>query len=207
MPIVGVVPGDTNVMTITAKDAAANISPVASLEVVFDIVAPTAPSNLTVTNLTPNSFTLNWIAATDNVGVASYEVYKNSVTLGSFNSTSLNITGLHESTPYMMMVKARDAAGFLSQAAGPIMVTTTSLLSALDNVPYESLIIAKSGQIIVDLSNLSEHSVVSVTDLKGRLIKSVKASNTVLKINVPVNGTYLVTVQSATKTFSRKLVL
>jgi chitodextrinase len=78
-----------------------------------DTQAPTAPSNLSATNIGTTSLTLNWTAATDNIGVAGYDVYRNGTKINStlVSSTNYNVTGLSASTAYSFTVIAKDAAG------------------------------------------------------------------------------------------------
>lgn len=90
-----------------------------------DTQKPTAPTNLTTNNITTNSFTLNWTASTDNVGVTGYIVYVNSTTF-STTATTLDITGLSSATSYTVYVKAKDSAGNISDASNSVNVTTLS---------------------------------------------------------------------------------
>lgn len=89
-----------------------------------DTQAPTAPTNLSSSNITETSFTLSWTASTDNVGVTGYDVYSNGSLLGSVTGTLANITGLTAATTYSMTVKAKDAAGNVSAASSALNVTT-----------------------------------------------------------------------------------
>lgn len=91
-----------------------------------DTQAPTAPTNLSSSNITETSFTLSWNASTDNVGVTGYDVYQNGSLIGSVTGTSANITGLTASTSYSMTVKAKDAAGNVSAASSALNVTTAT---------------------------------------------------------------------------------
>ena len=209
LSIAGLVPGNNYTFTVSAKDAAANISGLGTLAVLFDIVPPTTPSNLNETNLEANSFTLNWTASTDNVGVTKYDVYKNSVLYGSSTTTSLDITGLTEATPYIMTVKARDAAGFATECVAPKTVITKSSFSAIQTTSSDDLqmIYALNGQVIVDLSNETQSSVITITDTKGQLIKSIKASNTITKLSIPKGANYLVSVKNDSKSICKKLSL
>lgn len=90
-----------------------------------DHQAPTIPTGLGYTNLSTNSFTLTWVASSDNVGVAGYNVYKDSVLYGTTSATSLAITGLSQNTGYSMTVEAYDAAGNISAKSSALVVTTT----------------------------------------------------------------------------------
>lgn len=78
-----------------------------------DVSAPTAPVlSATAGN---GSVTLNWTAATDDVGVTRYEVWKNTPNtwlagLGS-SARSYTVTGLTNGTSYSFRVVAYDSAG------------------------------------------------------------------------------------------------
>ncbi|MFD5560030.1 glycoside hydrolase family 6 protein [Kitasatospora griseola] len=90
-----------------------------------DTTAPTAPTGLAATT-TANSVALTWSAATDNVGVTGYDVYRGGALVGSTASTSYTDTGLTASTAYSYTVKARDAAGNVSPASAALVATTTA---------------------------------------------------------------------------------
>ena len=89
-----------------------------------DTQAPTVPLGLKSSSITSTSFTLAWTASTDNVGVTTYEVYRNNVLLGTATGTSYSVTGLAASTAYSMTVKAKDAAGNVSASSTALSVTT-----------------------------------------------------------------------------------
>jgi chitodextrinase len=88
-----------------------------------DTVAPTAPT-LSASGTTQTTTNLSWSGATDNVGVTGYDVFKDSVLLGSTASTSYAVTGLANSTTYVFTVKAKDGAGNVSVASNAVSVTT-----------------------------------------------------------------------------------
>ena len=56
-----------------------------------DTTAPTAPSGLSVNNSTATSIGLNWKAATDNVGVTGYGVYRNGSRVSTVNSLTSTV--------------------------------------------------------------------------------------------------------------------
>lgn len=91
-----------------------------------DSQAPTAPKNLTASNIAQTSLTLSWLASTDNVGVTGYEVFMGNTSLGTVAGTSANITGLTAATAYSFKVRAFDAAGNNSAFSNIINATTTS---------------------------------------------------------------------------------
>ncbi|MEU3460665.1 glycosyl hydrolase [Streptomyces sp. NPDC006733] len=90
-----------------------------------DASAPTAPSGLTGT-ATSTSVHLSWTAATDNVGVTGYDVYRDGTRIGgTTTATTYTDTGLTAATAYRYTLQARDAAGNVSAASAPFSITTT----------------------------------------------------------------------------------
>jgi hypothetical protein len=96
------------------------------IAVIADSQAPTAPTNLTATNIAQTTLTLNWIAATDNIGVTGYDVFRDGVKINPSNvtTTTYNVTGLVPNTTYAFTVKAKDAAGNSSVISNTINATT-----------------------------------------------------------------------------------
>lgn len=91
-----------------------------------DTEAPTAPTSPSCSEITENSLTLNWGAATDNVGVAAYDIYEHGNKSGEApgTATTKKLTGLTPGTTYNLTVFARDAAGNVSSVS-PIVDCTT----------------------------------------------------------------------------------
>ena len=115
---------------VKAKDAAGNTSTssnTASITTLAlaDTTAPTA-STLSASGTTTSSTNLSWTAATDNIGVTSYDVYQNGALKTTTTTTSLVVSGLTASTAYNFYVKAKDAAGNVSTSSNIVNVTTLS---------------------------------------------------------------------------------
>src|SRR5207302_5446453 len=72
--------------------------------------APAWRSDLCSSALTATSLTLTWSAATDNVGVTGYQLYRDATLVASAAGTSASLSGLSPSTPYTFTVAALDAA-------------------------------------------------------------------------------------------------
>ena len=84
-----------------------------------DSQAPSAPGGLSVSGQTQNALTLSWNAATDNVGVTGYGLYRGGTTAGSTNASTRTYTfsGLSCGTMYTLAVDAVDGAGNRSTQA------------------------------------------------------------------------------------------
>jgi bacillolysin len=106
-----------------------------------DTQAPTAPTSLVASGTTSTTTTLYWSASSDNVGVVGYDVYRGTTNLGTVTSTSANITGLTAGTAYTFSVRAKDAAGNVSNSSNTVNVTTTGgstsgCTGAISSFPY-----------------------------------------------------------------------
>ncbi|WP_043635042.1 carbohydrate-binding protein [Nonomuraea candida] len=89
-----------------------------------DTTAPSVPGNLRSTGVTSSSVSLAWNAATDNVGVTGYDVYRGGTLVTTVSGTSYTDTGRAAETSYTYTVRARDAAGNVSGASNAVTATT-----------------------------------------------------------------------------------
>ncbi|MEM9894271.1 MAG: fibronectin type III domain-containing protein [Actinomycetota bacterium] len=122
-------PGTTYAYEVVARDAAANRSEPAVLEVTTeadadatDTEAPTTPSDLNQTRTENAKIVIQWTRSTDNVGVTSYEVTRDGEVVGTKDAGSSTFywftdSGLTTATAYEYGVVAVDAAGNRSPAA------------------------------------------------------------------------------------------
>jgi chitodextrinase len=116
--------------TVQARDAAGNVSPPtisvsATTQAVADTTVPSTPTGLSATAVSSSQINLSWTAATDNVGVAGYNVYRGGTLIATVGAvTSFQNTGLAASTTYSYTVRAFDAAGNLSSPSSSASATT-----------------------------------------------------------------------------------
>jgi hypothetical protein len=89
-----------------------------------DTTPPSTPTGLSATGTTANSVSLTWSAASDNVGVTGYDVYRDGSVATTSTGTSATVGGLTGGTTYTFTVRARDAAGNTSGAGNPVSATT-----------------------------------------------------------------------------------
>ncbi|KAA0941345.1 cellulase family glycosylhydrolase [Streptomyces apricus] len=93
-----------------------------------DTQAPTAPGTPAASAVAATSVTLTWTAATDNVGVAGYDVVRvgggSESTVAASTTNTATLTGLTAATAYTFAVYARDAAGNRSARSATVNVTT-----------------------------------------------------------------------------------
>jgi chitodextrinase len=126
----GLTASTTYSYTVQAFDAAGNTSvqsasAIATTQTAPDTQAPSVPTGLTGTAISPTQINLTWNASTDNVGVTGYAVYLNNVALATTTATSFQHTGLTPGTTYNYRVSAHDAVpNYSAWTATPVSVKT-----------------------------------------------------------------------------------
>jgi acid phosphatase type 7 len=96
-----------------------------------DTTRPTAPTGLTASASSANQASLSWTAATDNVGVKDYNIYRGAngatptlVATTTTNATNYTDTTVTGGTAYTYQVSAEDAAGNIGPLSNIATVTT-----------------------------------------------------------------------------------
>jgi chitodextrinase len=128
-----------------------------------DTTAPSAPANLASTGTTSSSVSLQWTAASDNIGVTGYDVLRNGSVVGSPTGTTFTDTGLASGTAFTYTVKARDAAGNLGPASNAVQATTQPA------TPGENITVVVAGDI-ASLTNTEHYET-------AKLIEQIKPNH------------------------------
>jgi glucose/arabinose dehydrogenase len=126
-----VVPGAVWGLYVNARDAAGNVSQASATVTITpppcsaDKKPPTAPTSL-AGSVSGTTVSLTWKAATDNVGVKFYDIYRGAALASSVSgtTTSFNDSGLPIKTSFAYAVVARDAAGNTSARSNTVKFTT-----------------------------------------------------------------------------------
>lgn len=94
---------------------------------ISDAQKPTAPTNLKAAAVSPSRVDLSWTAATDNVGVTAYDIYRNGSPFTSvgpviaYSDTTVAPSTTHS---YQYKVRARDVSGNISAFSNVATLTT-----------------------------------------------------------------------------------
>ncbi len=160
-----------------------------------DTEPPTPPGNPRVSDLTCNSVTFAWDAATDDVGVAYYDVYHDGQLMTSVDGATLSVDlTVRPGTSWGLYVNARDAAGNVSQASTTIPITPPQC--QVDDEPPTApsdLTASVSGTTVTLSWTASTDNIgVAAYDVyrDGSLVASVKGASTATDSGLAATTTY-----------------
>jgi glucose/arabinose dehydrogenase len=173
-------PGARWGLYVNARDAAGNASQASPSLVVnvpqctLDTQAPSVPGGLSGT-AAGTTATLKWSAATDNIGVASYDIYRDDVKVGNTANLTYTDSGLAANKAFRYAVAARDAQNNVSARSTSVSVTTggscsnavcdTQTIATETDVPW-GLVTLPDGTIIY--SRRDARNVVRLDPVTGR---------------------------------------
>ena len=160
-----------------------------------DTTAPSIPTNLTSTSKTTTTVALTWNAATDNIGVTGYEVYRGTTLVTTTTGTTYTVTGLTAATTYSFSVRSKDAAGNKSASSNTLSVTTNATATASKTDLYLSEYIeGSSNNKALEIKNetasginLASYSIKKQTNGAGAWSAGLTLSGT-----LAVNGKYVI---------------
>jgi chitodextrinase len=114
--------------TVSAYDASQNNSAqtasVTGTTLTPDFTPPTTPTNLRAAPYSQTRINLSWTAATDNVRIAGYKIFRDLVYIGSTSALSYASAGLAAGTTYSYTVMAYDSSGNTSLQSPAVTGTT-----------------------------------------------------------------------------------
>lgn len=186
-----------------------------------DTEVPTAPT-LSANNTTSTKTTLSWTGATDNVALASYDIYKDGTFVANSTTSPYTVTGLSASTSYVFTVKAKDASNNISVSSNAVTVTTLApdteaptapslsasgttnvsttltFTGATDNIGVTAYEIYKDGALIATVNN-SPYTVNGLS-ASTTYIFTVKAKDDAGNVSLLSNAVYVTTLAAPAAT-------
>ena len=130
--------GFTYTYTVDAFDAGGNHSAQSSpaSATTLDDIPPTTPGGFAAAATSPTAVAISWSAATDNVGVAGYDLYRDGTVLVTLSAATLSYSDtVVAGSTHSYTVDAFDAAGNHSTTATPISITTSTADTTPPTVP------------------------------------------------------------------------
>lgn len=161
---------------------------------VADTTPPTVPAGLIATAASATQITLSWTAATDNVGVVGYRIFRGGTQIGTATGTTYSSTGLSPSTAYSFTVAAYDGATPANVSAQSTVASATTLATTSANHAP----VAQAQSVNVSLNTALTITLVA-TDVDGDALTYAIVTN-------PVHGTLSGTGTSRTYTPTTRYV-
>jgi chitodextrinase len=172
---------------VVAEDAAGNSSPssnTANVTTPGDTTAPSAPSNLGATAVSPTRVDLSWTPSSDDVGIDRYRIFRNGGQIATSIMPTYSDTTAQPNTSYSYVVDALDAAGNISIPSNTAAVTTPAAPSTLTFTAAADTTL-RANQPSTNYGNLTIVGIDSspvedlllkfdVTGLAGRSVQSAK---------------------------------
>lgn len=178
---------------------------VAQLLTVKDVTPPSQPQALTAMKAAGNKVKLIWLAATDDIGVTGYYIYRDSVLLNTIpvTNTSFITDAPRGRQVYTYTVVATDAAGNLSQPSEAVLVSNNNDHGGGDGSQHMLTIFPnpsnghfkvqlnsrETGRVTITISNSAGHVIQQVTDRKHSILYQKD-----IRLQCPTKGLYLVRV-------------
>jgi chitodextrinase len=150
-----------------------------------DVSPPTTPTGLVPSSSTGSAISLAWSASADDVGVAGYDVYKNSSTAGNTSLTSYTVSGLACGTTYTLGVDAFDAAG---NHSGTATVTAGTAPCPDTSAPTAPTLLTPSGATSTSLSFAWNPSFDNVGVAGYGIYRNSSRVNTTTGLNYTLTG-------------------
>ncbi len=127
--------------TVTAYDAMGNESAqsAAANGTTWDGTAPSVPTGLSATAVTPTRVNLAWSASTDNVGVTGYKIYRGGAYVTTVTGLTWTDTGRSPSTAYSYQVSAIDARNNESAKSTAANATTPAFADIVIDNPAATI--------------------------------------------------------------------
>ncbi|SNR58356.1 Por secretion system C-terminal sorting domain-containing protein [Lutibacter agarilyticus] len=161
--------------TVYAKDAAGNTSTVSNTKKVttdnfIDTEKPSTITDLISSNISSSSVDLNWTAATDNVEVTSYEVFKDGVFLASIAPNSYTAISLSSETTYNFTVYAKDADNNTSLVSNTLQVTTLKQQSGANDLFISEYVEGGGNNKAIEIANYTGNTInLSIYSIKKQV--------------------------------------
>lgn len=162
---------DTNYsIYLIAKDIAENKSLQSDtilIKTLIDDEAPSIPNNIVISNETTSSFVVSWNASTDNTAVTSYDIFVDTILIGSTAETTYTVTNLTESTSYDVQIRARDAKNNISDFSAVVIATTSTQNTVSNELFFSEYVEGSSNNKALEIVNNTEDDI----SLEGYSIK------------------------------------
>ncbi|MEW7278931.1 T9SS type A sorting domain-containing protein [Aquimarina sp. 2201CG1-2-11] len=178
-----------------------------------DDQAPTAPTNLTASNITSTTIDVSWTASSDNVAVTRYDVLVDGKTVVyGITETNTTLTRLNANTEYSISVIAYDAVSNASEQSEVLKVSTLEDVSkdfiTSNNVVLYPNPVSRGRDITVTLSESMQNTPYSIANITGAIVKKGILTDNSSQIGIQEldSGVYFLQIRNNKENYFRRFV-
>jgi hypothetical protein len=174
-----------------------------------DAQAPATPAGLAAAQVAGSTVTLTWTAATDNVAVIGYRIYRDDTLIAETDNTGYTDVNLAGSTEYSYTVSAYDVHNNESTKSEPVTATTLKTIHAFKGIQAEIIWKELSDRIMVSVP-LTGHHRLEVIRPDGTLmeIRKKKGTGTYIFYKGNLNkGIYIFRILTGNRGYCKTFVL
>lgn len=187
-----------------AYDTAGNFAETDPVNVNVDNTPSSNPSGINVQVINKNRIDIRWTAPPDTSGIASYNIFRNGVFIGTSTTTSFSDTSVISGNNYIYTVSANDSAGNESAKSSPIsgiprlavvislpanLITVGTNTVTVSGVVNDSSAIVTVNGIVAAVSN-GQFEVPGITVTEGMntiVARAIDADNDVATASVNIS--------------------
>lgn len=174
-----------------------------------DFETPNSINDLYASNTTETSTVLEWTAATDNIGVIAYEVFKDNFKIATVFTTKYTVKDLTTDSSYHFSVKAIDESGNASTESNIIKVQTidrfNNSFNKSDFNMYPNPVIGNVINIEL-LNNVNSNVSYQIKNIAGRTITSGSLINNLIEVSTLRPGVYFLELFDGDKRMIKKFI-
>lgn len=181
----------------------------------IDSQLPSTPVNLDSSSVTATGFRLSWNSSTDNIGIATYQVFINGAYIAATSDTFYMVSGLSSSLDYKFTVRAWDRSGNASALSNVLIVsaTTTGISGSNLNLltVYPNPVVNHTLKVnFKDKINAGEARI-QITNMNGSIefqtIIQIVENAVIYLSDSLVKGTYILSIITDVISYSYKIVI
>ena len=120
-----------------------------------DTENPTTPTNIEIFDITDNTLEISWDNSTDNISVASYNIYKDGSYYANTQNNNYSISGLISDTYYCFSVTAIDQSENSSKLVKKNVTTTLEQSTSTNELLISEVIEGWSNNKAIEIANFT----------------------------------------------------
>jgi endonuclease I len=124
-----------------------------------DTENPTTPTNIEIFNITDSTLQLSWDNSTDNISVASYNIFKDDSFYANTQNNNYSISGLNAETYYCFSITAIDQSENISTMSQEECATTLEQSTSTNELFISEYLEGSSNNKAIEIANFTGQTI------------------------------------------------